>query len=262
MSDDEGDTGTGWPAGATTPLPLTGASGPHETVRLVTVERDERESERRGFFGRWLRRVAVLGAVAVVVVLALVATNLGGLWHFSNPFAARKTDRSQPALLLSIKDLARFEAASGNFQVIIDVQEDHKFIPDILFSRRSLFVAAGSVDAYVDFSNIGQGDIQTSADHKSVTIHLPAPALEPPNLNVSKSYVYSEQEGLINHVGDLFNDDPNKQQELYQLADQKIAAAAIDSGLTERAATNTKEMLTQLLRSLGYTTIDIEFPAT
>lgn len=265
MSRDD-DTGTGWPdAGPTKHLPAgtTSTADPSEkpeTVHVVTVERDDKQS--RGFLARWFGRLAFLAIAAAVLVVVLVATNLTGLWHFSNPFAAQKKDRSQPTLLLSIKDLARFEAASGNFQVIIDVQEDHKYIPDILFSKRSLFVAAGSVDAYVDFTNIGQNDIQASADHKSVTVHLPAPALEPPNLDVSNSYVYAEHEGIINHIGDLFSNDPNKQQELYQLAQQKIATAAAASGLTDRAAANTKEMLTQLLKSLGYTNIDIEFPST
>jgi Protein of unknown function (DUF4230) len=258
MSNDE-DTGTGWPAGQTKELPVAGSAGPHETVHLVL---EQGAPPRRGFVSRWSGRLAFLTFTAAALVLVLAATNLVGLWHFSNPFAEKKTDRSQPALLLSIQDLARFEAASGNFQVIIDVKESRRFVPDILFSQRSLFVAAGSVDAYVDFTNIGTSDISTSADHKTVTVHLPAPALEAPNLDVNRSYVYSSQEGLINKIGDLFNNDANKQQELYQLAQQKIAAAAADSGLKDRAETNTKIMLTEMLRSLGYTSINVVFPAT
>ncbi len=269
MTDDENDSGTGWPGAETEPLPVSGSQPSHQTVQVRGDDRDRGDdagnpapSERRGFAARWFGRLAFLTIAAAVLVIAMVATNLVGLWHFSNPFASRTKDRSQPTLLLSIQDLARFEAASGNFQVIIDVQEDKKYIPDILFSKRSLFVAAGSVNAYVDFSNISQGDIQASTDQKTVTVHLPAPALEPARLDVGKSYVYAEQEGLINKLGDLFGGDPNKLQELYQLAAQKISAAAADSGLQQRAADNTKEMLTQLLKSLGYTAIDIEFAST
>jgi hypothetical protein len=263
MSDDENDSGTGWPGAPTEPLPATGSSTPTQTMRLRDerdddVDRPER-GQRRSFLGRWFGRMAFLAIAAAALVIVLVATNLVGFWHFSNPFSSRKTDRSQPTLLLSIQDLARFEAASGNFQVIIDVQEDKRFIPDIIFSKRSLFVAAGSVDAYVDFSNIAQKDLQISADRKTVTIHLPAPQLEPARLDVSKSYVYAEQEGLINKLGDLFGGDPNKLNELYQLAEQKIQAAATDSGLQQRASDNTKDMLTQLLKSLGYTNINIDF---
>ena len=98
------------------------------------------------------------GLVALLVVVGL-GLKVAGLWpHLSNPFASKTTDRSQPTLLLSIQDLSRFEAASGNFQEVIDVQKDHSFIPDIIFNDRTLFVCVGSVDAYVDFSHIGQGD--------------------------------------------------------------------------------------------------------
>jgi len=264
MSDEDNDAETGWPGAPTEPMPVTGSEKSRQTMRLRADDPDADSfgrSERRGFLGRWFGRLAFLAIAAAALVIVLVATNLVGLWHFSNPFSSQKTDRSQPTLLLSIQDLARFEAASGNFQVIIDVQEDKKFIPDVIFSKRSLFVAAGSVDAYVDFSNIGKNDVQASPDRKTVTIHLPAPQMEPARLDVSKSYVYAQQEGLINKLGDLFGGDPNKLQELYQLAEQKIQAAATDSGLAQRAADNTKEMLTQLLKSLGYVNINIDFAA-
>ena len=61
------------------------------------------------------------------------------------PFGSRTTDRSQPVLLKSIKDLSRFTAAEGNFQEIVDVQKDSKYLPDFLVNDRTLFVAVGSV---------------------------------------------------------------------------------------------------------------------
>jgi len=202
------------------------------------------------------------GLIALLLVVGVGLKVTGLLPHFTNPFGSKKADRSQPTLLLSIQDLARFEAASGNFQEVIDVQKDRSHIPDIIFNERTLFVCVGSVDAYVDFSNIGQGDIQDSPDHKTVTVTLPAPQLEKPNIDHSKSYVFATQEGIVNKLGDIFNGNPNKENELYQLGEQRIAQAARDSGLGDRAAGNTKQMLTQLLKSLGYTSITVKFAAT
>ena len=249
------ETGTGWPeedAEAARVKAKKAADGYNYD--------DEVAKSRRRFRGSgclfWLA-----GIVALILVLGIGA-KIAGLWpSFHNPFAEKKTDRSQPTLLLSIQDLARFEAASGNFQEIIDVQKDRSFIPDILFNERTLFICVGSVDAYVDFTRIGQGDITDSPDHKTATIKLPAPQLEKPNIDHDKSYVYATQEGLINKIGGLFSNDPNKERELYLLGEQRIGQAARDSGLGDRAANNTKQMLTQLLKSLGYTTITVSFAA-
>ena len=136
-----------------------------------------------------------------------------------------------------------------------------KYVPDVLLNDRTLFVAAGSVEAYVDFSSIGQGAITDSPDHKSAEIKLPAPALGKPNIDHNKSYVFAQQKGLFNIVGDLFNGDPNKQQQLYLLGEQRIADAAKESELPQRAQENTRKMLESMLRALGYTSITITFPS-
>jgi hypothetical protein len=245
----EVETGTGWPD----------ADAGDEADRRPASRRDEYDEDAPRRWGRpsgclfWLA-----GMVALILVIGLGLKVTGLLPHFHNPFAEKTTDRSQPTLLLSIQDLARFEAASGNFQEVIDVQKDRSFIPDIIFNDRALFICVGSVDAYVDFSHIGQGDITDSSDHKTATIKLPAPQLEKPNIDHGKSYIFAAQKGIVNKIGDLFGGNPNKEQELYLLGEQRIAQAARDSGLADRAATNTKQMLTGMLKGLGYTTITID----
>jgi DNA repair protein RadC len=66
---------------------------------------------------------------------------------------------------------------------------------------------------------------------------------------------------VLNHLGDVFSNDPNKLQQLYQLGEQKITDAAKDSELAQRAEENTRKMLDGMLRSLGYTSITITFAA-
>jgi hypothetical protein len=206
----------------------------------------------RGLF--WL--IGIIG----VILAVLWGLHTVNLWpHLSNPFVGKKTDRSQPVLLKSIQDLNRFVAAEGNFQVIVDMQNNRKYIPDFLVNDRVLFVAAGSVESYVDFSAIGQGAITESGDHRTVTIKLPAPQLGKPNIDHDKSYVFAEQRGLVNRLGELVGGDPNRQQQLYQLAEQKITEAAKETALTSRAEENTRKMLEEMLQSLGYTTVTITF---
>ena len=195
----------------------------------------------------------------MVVLLGIQATGI--LPEFRNPFAKEQTDRSQPPLLKSIQDLSRYVAAEGNFQVVVDTQNDRRNVPDFLLNERTLFVGAGSVEAYVDFTKIAEGAVVQSADGKSVEIKLPAPQLGETNLDMEKSYVFAEQRGLLNRLGDLVGNDPNRQQQVYQLAEERITAAARDSGLSARAEENTRKMLEGLLRSLGYQQITVTYIA-
>ena len=135
------------------------------------------------------------------------------------------TDRTQPALLESMQDLSRYVAAEGNFQVVVDLQNDRRNVPDWLLNQRTLFVGSGSVEAYVDFGTLTEGAIVQSADGKSVEIRLPAPQLAETNLDLEKSYVFAEERGLLNRVGDLIGGDPNRQQEVYRLAEEELVAA-------------------------------------
>jgi hypothetical protein len=72
---------------------------------------------------------AAAAAVAVLVVALIVASAVHLLPQLRNPFAQTTTDRSGPALLKSITALSRYEAASGSFQVVVDLSKQTAFIP-------------------------------------------------------------------------------------------------------------------------------------
>ena len=199
------------------------------------------------------------GLAILVLLFLFVGQVLDLMPRFGNPFGERTVDRSQPVLLQSIQDLSQYQAATGNFQVIIDLEKDAKFIPSVIRGERTLFIAAGSVDVSVDFGGLQSGAVEVSEDRNSVKVVLPHPVLERANLDSSRSYVYSQERGLLDRIGGLFSDNPSNQQQLYVLGADKIQTAAAESGLVARAETNTRAMLTGLMQSLGFTTITIEF---
>lgn len=201
------------------------------------------------------------GVVAVLVALLVGARTMDILPGFDNPFSDKTTDRSQPVLLQSMRDLSRFVAADGSFQVIVDLQENKENIPDFLLNKRTLFVGAGTVEAYVDFGKLTEGGVKPNSDNTAVTITLPAPQLGTASLDMQRSYVVSEERGLLNRLGAAFSNDPNQQQRVYQLAQQRITEAATASELSERAKENTEKMLRGLLGSLGYTSITVTYSA-
>ncbi|MFF3908064.1 DUF4230 domain-containing protein [Streptomyces sp. NPDC001848] len=203
---------------------------------------------------------------AVVALVALLAVFFAGLRLSVFPglrdlFGTDTHDRSGPALLKSIQDMSRYEAASGNFQVVVDLEKDSRFLPSAIRGTRTLYVGAGTVDAYVDLGKVGEQDVKVNGDRTSATIRLPHAALGKPALDPDRSYAVSKQRGLLDRIGDFFSDDPGSEQAVQKLAVQHIAEAAQESELTGRAETNTTGMLDGLLKSLGFKEVKVSYGA-
>jgi hypothetical protein len=204
-----------------------------------------------------LAGVAAAVAAVVVLVLALSAVHL--LPQLRNPFGETTSVSSQPVLLKSITALSRYEAASGSFQVVVSLDQKANFLPAFMEGTQTLFIGQGNEIAFVDFSQLKGKSIRVSADRKTVSITLPRAQLEPAVLNVKQSYVYAQQQGVLNRIGNFFSGNPNSQQQVYILAQQKIETAARQSPLLAEAQKNTTSMLTGMLRSLGFQQVTITF---
>lgn len=209
------------------------------------------------------RRDVPWGLIALAVIV------LGTAWmvdrvadvfpDFDNPFAEETIDRTGPAVLKSIRDIGEYRAASGDFEVIVDLEQDTT-LPDELLGERTLFVAAGSVDAGVNLGAVDEEAVEVSDDRRSATITLPPARLFEPEVDQSRSYVYERDRGLFNRIGDFFSDGGESQREVTLLAEQKLREAAQrGAGLVPRAEENTREMLTSLLTALGFTEVEIRF---
>ncbi|MFF8926658.1 DUF4230 domain-containing protein [Streptomyces longwoodensis] len=198
-------------------------------------------------------------AVVVVLVVMFAGIRLSLLPGLRDLFGTETQDRTGPALLESIQDMSRYEAASGNFQVVVDLEKDAKFLPDAVRGTRTLYVGAGTVDAYVDLGKVGEKDVTVGDDRTTATIRLPHARLGTPALDPDRSYAVSKQRGLLDRLGDLFSGNPNSEQAVQKLAVRHIGDAAKESGLTARAETNTTGMLKGLLRSLGFKEVRVSY---
>ncbi len=286
----ESDSGTGWAdepipdgrVGRDPLLPRQDRSG-DRLVGRSTATRPRPPVDRDGDYDDYARRrpsrmrrlfrpgrgVAFwVALIAGTVAVLLVVFNLLG-FSLPNLFKKQITDRSGPVLLLRIEDMARLETARGDFSVIIDIQQDRQFIPDWIYGSRTLFVAYGSVNAYVDLTNVTAspgpsasaqpGIVIDSKDPKKVTVTLPAPQLDVPNIDTNASELYNSDSGLFNHIEAALDNGSDSSLEMIQLAQQKIAQAALTSGLLDEAQTHAKTVITDLLQALGFTTITINF---
>ncbi|MGC5401008.1 DUF4230 domain-containing protein [Streptomyces sp. DT20] len=205
---------------------------------------------------RWGRVVAV-GAVAVA--LLLLGTRLSLLPGLGDIFGEKTHDRSGPAVLKSIRDMSRYEAAAGNFQVVVDLEKDTKFLPDAIRGSRTLYVGAGTVGASVDLGDVAENGVVVNEDRTTAELRLPHAVLGKPALDPDRSYAVSKQRGLFDRIGDFFSDNPGSEQAVNKLAAQHIGEAAKESGLTQRAEKNTTAMLQGLLGSLGFEEVTVHY---
>jgi hypothetical protein len=201
---------------------------------------------------------AAIAAVAAVIALLVVLSAVRLLPQLRDPFRSTTTVRSQPPLLKSITSLSRYQAASGTFQVVVDLSKKTSFLPSFIAGSQTLFIGQGTVIAYVDFSGLKGSAIKVTHG-KTVSITLPPAQLEPAQLNVGQSYVFAEQQGLVNKVADFFSGNPNSQQQVYILADQRIQNAARTSALRADAQRNTTAMLDGMLAYLAYKHVTVTY---
>lgn len=209
--------------------------------------------------GRLMTPLAILG-LGVAVLAA--AQGLG--IRIPDPFGHERVDNSQPPLLKSIQKLSQYHAAQGSFQVVVDIEDNVKHVPDWLSGRRAVFVGTGSVDAYVDLAILGEGAVELSTDKTAVQIALPAPQLDTGDLDLDGGHFVVDDSGWLDRLTNYWfgNDDPDFQLEVMRSAEQKISDAAEATGLRERAEENTQAMLEGFLKALGYETVTITFDTT
>ncbi len=193
-----------------------------------------------------------LGALGFGAVVALKGLRPG------NPLREETVDRSQPALLKSLTDLAELHAAEGRYQVLVDVEKDTRYVPSMLKGSRVVYSATGSVDALVDLSAVGPGSVRV----EGTTVHVTVPPvrLAEPALDLAASRVISRDRGLLDRVGSAVGDERNPDRQLLLLAEGKVGRAATeDAELRRRAEANVRTTIATLVQGLGFTGAVIEF---
>ncbi len=202
--------------------------------------------------------LSILGVCCGVAVLLFAGLMLGKSL-LRNPIKTVTVDRTPPPVMLSLKDLSLYKAASGNYEVLVDIEKDVKYVPKALAGSRTLFIGVGSVDATVDFRNLNDANIVTSADRTSATITLPHAGLSPAAVDPVQSHVAARDRGILDRLSGAVSDNADSDRELYIAAAQKMDTAATASGLQAKAEANTTQMLTSLLHHLGYTHVEVKF---
>ena len=199
----------------------------------------------------------IVAATTAVVVLALVAAFVG-FPGFGNPFASETEVRDHAALLQSLEEIAELRAATGEYQVVIDIEESTRFVPGFLKGERTTFLAQGSVDALVDLGELDDDSVIVAEDG-SVTVLLPPARLADPVVDHDASGVLDRDRGVLDRMGGVFSDAPTSDKDLYLEAERRLAEAAAESDLLATGEANAAATVEELLREAGIEQVRVVF---
>ena len=201
-------------------------------------------------------------ALGVAVVVAVAGLSLfGGVRDLlGNPFRSERTERIDPAVLTALEDADELRAATAQLEVVIEIEDDTRFLPDVLSGQETTFLAAGSVDATVD---LGAAVVEQKPDG-SVLVTLPQPVVDGVHVDSERSRVIDRDRGLFDRVGDAFTDDPDDDSDLYLLAESELTRAAGEGELLTQAQDSARTTVVGLFTDAGFADVTVVFatPAT
>lgn len=198
---------------------------------------------------------------ATVVLAAALALSLFGLPGIPNPFRTETVSRDHAAVLQSLGDLSEYHAASGEYQVVVDVEKKTRFVPGFVKGERTTFLAQGSVDAYVDLGSLGEDSVIVGEEGR-ITVILPPAQLDDATVDHDASGVLDRDRGVLDRFGGVFSDSPTSERDLYVEAATRLDTAASESELLATAEENTATMIEELFTGAGFDSVRVVFRTT
>ena len=141
----------------------------------------------------------------IVAVVFGVSWVRGVFPDFDNPFRQQTIDRSGPAVLKSLAGPARIPRGDRATFSRSSTCTRTAACRTRSSARGRSTSPTGSVDASVDFSNVDEDSVDVSDDRRTATITLPRPTLSQARIDPTRSYVYDQDEGALNEIGDIFS---------------------------------------------------------
>jgi len=159
-----------------------------------------------------------------------------------------------PVVITALRDVARLEGAVFHVERVVDLQEKQSKMAGLIQAKDAiLLVAAGDVTAGVDLAGLVETDVQTDGPASKVTITLPRAQIFSQRLDSERTYVHSRTTDV------LATRRENLETRARQEAERSLAAAAVEGGILVRAEKNVALSVGALVRSLGFSQVDVRF---
>ncbi|RME78718.1 MAG: DUF4230 domain-containing protein, partial [Chloroflexi bacterium] len=151
-----------------------------------------------------------------------------------------------------ITALGRLETAEFAMQTVINLENEPDNLWESVFGTdRLILVAEGEVVAGVDLGKLNERDIVVSGE--TVNITLPAPEILYSRIDNDNTYVVERKTGLFRPI------DKSLEGRARALAEQSLVDWAIQHDIYGKAADSARLQIENLLRSLGFREIVIQF---
>jgi hypothetical protein len=190
--------------------------------------------------------------LAVAAVLALLFHLV--LAALPQASTTRTEVRPTPDVLLAIKSLARLETQSYHLERVVDLSDHESHVFGLVQAKDAiLLVAVGDVVAGVDLEQVTAADVSTDWPSRRAVLRLPAPTVFSATLDEKATRVYSRTTDLLAVRHEDLEDRARTD------AVKSMVKAAIDRGILDHAGAEAGRALTALLRSLGFTDVQISW---
>lgn len=160
--------------------------------------------------------------------------------------------RPLPNVLLAVRDLARLESTSFHMERVIDLTEKQSRLFGLIETEDALLlVAVADVTAGVDLGKLRESDVQVDRVAGRVSLVLPPPEILNVTFDPAHTYVHTRRTGLL----------AQRQESLEARArgeaERELVEAAKQAHILERAEDSARRVISGLVRSLGYASVEI-----
>lgn len=188
----------------------------------------------------------------------LVTLGIGylvGVWRTGRGTSDAETIvRPTASVVLALREVARLEGAVAHVERVIDLREKQsRFAGLVVAEDAILLVASGEVIAGIDFSELDEDAVSVDRERSRARIELPQVRILAQRLDGEHTYVHTRTTDA------LARRQENLETRARQEAERTLVAAAIETGLLDRAEESTRRTVGSLVRSLGFTEVEVVF---
>jgi hypothetical protein len=193
-----------------------------------------------------------------VGVAALFVACVGGAFYLgtTTPQGAGSPAgmRPTPTVVLAVRDLSRLESESYHVEKVVELTDAQSKLFGLVEAKDAiLLVAVGDVVAGVDLSNLSDADVRADDATHSARVTLPAPEVFSSSLDEAQTHVYERRTDVLASRNETLEGQARSE------AEKQMRQAAVDQGILTRAKANAERTVRGLLRSLGFTSVDVQW---